>query len=225
MLSGCLEMGCWMTEADAFYETQLFYLFFFFNIFWYFDLLVWLLRLPQALLSLHKERGYWDTKHLFKEESANTGDLCLHADPTSQTRERLMVTESLQACWGLTSSPRIQLLLEAGLELKCCLVSPLCGAAPSDGDHVASISSCTRASSAKGGDDGAWLCSPEQVKALGGTSVLHWQAGRFLALSMRLLPSEVYCVGGHLSRLFMSCYTHHSLLRLAHLHRVLRAIS
>lgn len=223
MLSGCLEMGCWMTEADAFYETQLFYLFF--DICWCFDLLVWLLRgFPRCCCPFTK-CGYCDTKHFFKEESANTGDLRLHADPTSQTWGRLMVTKSLQACWGLTSSPRSQLLLEADLELKYCLASPLCGAAPSDGDHVASISSCTRASSAKGGDDRAQLCSPEQVKALGGTCVLHWQAGRFLALLTSLLPSEVYCIWSHRSRLFMSCYTRHSLLRLAHLHRVLRAIS
>lgn len=220
MLSGCLEMGCWMIEADAFYETQLFYR-------WSIGLITE--ASPGTVVPSQRVWILWDKALLQRRVSKHrrTAPPCRSnlPTPTSQTRERLMVTESLQACWELTISPRSQLLLEADLELKYCLASPLCGAAPSDGDHVASISSCTTASSAKGGDDRAWLCSPQQVKALGGTSILHWQAGRFLALSMRLLPSEVYCVWGHLSRLFMSCYTHHSLLRLAHLHRVLRAIS
>lgn len=205
ILSGWLEMGCWMTEADAFYESQLFH--------W------WCIRLVGEVSSgtviLHKEFGYWETKHSFKRlagrEHRQSVPPCssfpdqrkaIHHWPELSHNKPAQGSPSVPA---VSSHHRQTDSWNSAWFLFSVLLT-----APSDADHRASISSCTGASSAKR----AWLCSPWQLKALGGTSSLHQQAERSLALQKRPMPSEVCSVRGHLSSLFVSIYC--SLLKLAH---------
>lgn len=69
MLSGCLGMGCWMTEADAFDESQPFYL------------LDCLVRLTQALLSIAWSVNTARQSTSPKGWKSNIADLHFHAEP------------------------------------------------------------------------------------------------------------------------------------------------
>lgn len=214
--SGCSEMGCWIIETDAFDESQLFYL-----LHWHPSCGAWILQdrvLLQKAERISKHRWY-APRCRFKLPT-----------PTTQTWERLMVTE-LQL-WVRVSllmvahhhpqksapnggRPRAEILIGFS-SLWCCtfrcwphILPQLLHQGVLQRRVVMRDAGCAL--------HGSWKLYEEPP------SFIIWQAGRFPALWKRPLPSEFCSTRDHLRSLLMSCYS--SLSIFAHFHKVQRAIS